>query len=670
MKSRKSFAVLYLLFALGISNVWGYTGTFSKCTGTLTSGYYVFGVVESSTMHAVNNTAGTSWIKYTDVTISTNITNPADAVVWYYDATAGTIKNVYNNNYIYWTSGNVGCCGATSYAHDVIEASTGIYTVRSHATTSRILRRNGTNGYRYYTSSTGSQEIQFYKLSAACSNKVALTKGSPSNGSFSLNKSDGSYDNCDNNFEVVVSSITPNSGYVFDEITVSGADGKHSVTGPDGSGNYTVSYTKENSITSTINVTFKQACETPTFTNGTGTYNNDVTETISCATGGATIHYTSGASPSDPTCSTGTTGTSVTISSTGTVLKAIACKDGLDPSSVASATYTLKCATPTLSPVAGVYKTTQSVTLGCTTTSAVIHYTTDGSTPTGSSPTYSSAISVSSTTTIKAIAVKSGYQDSEVATATYTIMDCDWYESFDDCAGTGGNSGGFSGVSSYGTGTKVVDNSGWTWTNTSTGGGDKCVKLGTSSKQGAAQTPTITVDNGATGRVSFKMAPWDSGTAHIELSGAKITGSVNTTTWDAASAMTSGAWNNYEVDITTTGTSLKITFNSSGYRCWLDEVCVKMEPASYTVSFDANGHGIAPSDITDVAKNSTINSSKPSDPSATGWTFGGWYKEEGCTNAWNWATDQVTSDITLYAKWTCVAFLQREANGTTAQEKA
>ena len=186
MKSRKSFAVLYLLFALGISNVWGYTGTFSKCTGTLTSGYYVFGVVESSTMHAVNNTVGTSWIKYTDVTISTNITNPADAVVWYYDATAGTIKNVDNTNYIYWTSGNVGCCGATSYAHDVIEASTGIYTVRSHATTGRILRRNGTSGYRYYTSSTGSQEIQFYKLSASCSNKVALTKGAETNGSFFL----------------------------------------------------------------------------------------------------------------------------------------------------------------------------------------------------------------------------------------------------------------------------------------------------------------------------------------------------------------------------------------------------------------------------------------------------------------------------------------------------
>lgn len=255
MKSRKSFAVLYLLFALGISNVWGYTGTFSKCTGTLTSGYYVFGVVESSTMHAVNNTVGTSWIKYTDVTISTNITNPANAVVWYYDATAGTIKNVDNTNYIYWTSGNVGCCGATSYAHDVIEASTGIYTVRSHATTGRILRRNGTSGYRYYTTSTGSQQIQFYKLSASCSNKVALTKGAETNGSFTLTPAGGSsYDNCDNNFVVTVSGITPSSGYICTGVTATG--GSNSVTGPDGSGNYTVTYTKGNNLSSTVTANF------------------------------------------------------------------------------------------------------------------------------------------------------------------------------------------------------------------------------------------------------------------------------------------------------------------------------------------------------------------------------------------------------------------------------
>ena len=78
-------------------------------------------------------------------------------------------------------------------------------------------------------------------------------------------------------------------------------------------------------------------------------------------------------------------------------------------------------ATPTFSPAAGTYNSAQSVTLSCATTGATIHYTTDGSIPSESSATYSSAISVSSTTTIKAIAVKSGMNNSEVASATYTI---------------------------------------------------------------------------------------------------------------------------------------------------------------------------------------------------------------------------------------------------------
>lgn len=157
---------------------------------------------------------------------------------------------------------------------------------------------------------------------------------------------------------------------------------------------------------------------TPSFNNGTGTYNNDVSVTISCATAGATIHYrTDGTAP---TCSTGTTGTSVTISSTGTVLKAIACKDGSTDSEVATATYTLKCATPTgLS--TDTYVGTQTVTLATITEGANIYYTTNGSTPTSSSTLYTTPFSVSSTTTIKAIAIKSNYANSDVASATYTI---------------------------------------------------------------------------------------------------------------------------------------------------------------------------------------------------------------------------------------------------------
>lgn len=90
--------------------------------------------------------------------------------------------------------------------------------------------------------------------------------------------------------------------------------------------------------------------------------------------------------------------------------------------------------TPTFSPAAGTYTTAQNVTISCATTGATIHYTTDGSVPTASSPTYSSAIPVSTTTTIKAIAVKSGMTNSFVAEAAYTIIKTTAYQLVTDAS--------------------------------------------------------------------------------------------------------------------------------------------------------------------------------------------------------------------------------------------
>ena len=43
--------------------------------------------------------------------------------------------------------------------------------------------------------------------------------------------------------------------------------------------------------------------------------------------------------------------------------------------------------------------------------------------------------------------------------------------------------------------------------------------------------------------------------------------------------------------------------------------------------------------------------SEPTNPTRTGYTFGGWYKEAACNNAWNFSSDTVTADVTIYAKW-------------------
>ncbi len=77
---------------------------------------------------------------------------------------------------------------------------------------------------------------------------------------------------------------------------------------------------------------------------------------------------------------------------------------------------------PTFTPSPGDYTSTQSLVLADSTPSATIYYTTDGSTPTTSSPVYTAPIIVSQTTTIKAIATAPGYLQSTVASGVITIL--------------------------------------------------------------------------------------------------------------------------------------------------------------------------------------------------------------------------------------------------------
>ena len=235
------------------------TGTFKKCTGTLETGLYVIGNVQTTLdvtkVFAINNTTGTSWILYTEVTlVDGEAVNPDASVVWKYDANTGYIQNVANNNYIYWKSGNVGCCGTTAYAHTVTVTSTsGVYNIKSRATSSRVLRRNGTSGYRYYEGTTGTADICFYKLD---------TGGSQT-----------------------------------------------------------------------------ETCATPTFSPAAGTYTEAQSVSISTATDGATIYYTTDGTA--PTTSSTVFSSAINVATT-TTIKAMAVKDGMNNSSVATATYSIQ----------------------------------------------------------------------------------------------------------------------------------------------------------------------------------------------------------------------------------------------------------------------------------------------------------------------------------------
>jgi len=192
---------------------------------------------------------------------------------------------------------------------------------------------------------------------------------------------------------------------------------------PTASGTFLVEVTDAEGTTGNtcaITISAGQAAA-PKFSLTAGSYSGPQTVSITDATAGATIYYTTdGSAPT--TGSTVYTGP-ITVSSTATI-KAIAVAAGNSNSTVASAAYTIKpgvAATPQFSPAAGTFTSVQSVSISDATAGATIYYTVDGSTPTTSSPLYGGPITVSSTETIKALAAKTGYSNSTVASAKFTI---------------------------------------------------------------------------------------------------------------------------------------------------------------------------------------------------------------------------------------------------------
>ena len=164
---------------------------------------------------------------------------------------------------------------------------------------------------------------------------------------------------------------------------------------------------------------------TPTFTPPAGAYTSAQTVTISDATSGATIYYTTDGTT--PTTSSAVYSGPITVSATET-LEAIAADTGDTNSAVASAAYTISSSpppttvsTPTFTPPAGAYTSVQTMTISDATSGATIYYTTDGTTPTTSSAVYTGPITVSSTETLEAIATDAGDTNSAIASAAYTI---------------------------------------------------------------------------------------------------------------------------------------------------------------------------------------------------------------------------------------------------------
>lgn len=160
---------------------------------------------------------------------------------------------------------------------------------------------------------------------------------------------------------------------------------------------------------------------TPVFSVPSGTYAAAQSVTIGDATPGATLYYTTDGST--PTLHSAVYSGPITVSASET-LKAIAAYGTLKNSAVATAVYTLRPSAPTFSVKGGTYNGSQTVTISDAAPSATLYYTTDGSTPVpnaGTTQLYSAPISINATTTLKAIAAVSGWANTGVSTAVYTL---------------------------------------------------------------------------------------------------------------------------------------------------------------------------------------------------------------------------------------------------------
>ena len=222
--------------------------------------------------------------------------------------------------------------------------------------------------------------------------------------------------------------------------------------------------------------------------------------------------------------------------------------------------------TPTFSPAGGTYTSAQNVTISCSTSGATIYYTTDSSTPSTSSTVYSGVISVSETTTLKAIAIKDGTL-SNVATATYTISsggnptpsgETLLWESFS------GYTGSTDGSAAITTSDENLDYAGWTSFTKLFLGQNGCGKLGSSSASGSMEAKNISlIGNGV---LTFKVMKYssDSGTLGVTITGATADGPTTITP--------QSSWTEYTINLADANGAVGIKFATSSKRAYIDDI--------------------------------------------------------------------------------------------------
>lgn len=174
----------------------------------------------------------------------------------------------------------------------------------------------------------------------------------------------------------------------------------------------------------------QQAAATPVISPGTGTYSGPQTVSISCATPGSIIYFTTnGNVPLIGTTYTRTYSTPFLMPGTGTV-RAMAVASGMANSAIAVANFTIsnpaQVAAPVISPSSGSFTAPLMVSISSATSGAIIYYTTSGNEPlpgTSYTRVYSGPFTISANTTIRAFGVKADMLQSTTSVANLSVTD-------------------------------------------------------------------------------------------------------------------------------------------------------------------------------------------------------------------------------------------------------
>ena len=161
----------------------------------------------------------------------------------------------------------------------------------------------------------------------------------------------------------------------------------------------------------------------PEISPGSGTYSEELDVTISCATEGVEIYFTTDGSEVTPeTAERYVPGVTTIEVAQSTLILAKAYSAGSESES-AVADIRLQVSAPTASVSAGVYNEDQDINLLCETPATQIFYTKDGNPPSELSTAYNgSPVAVDRTMTLRLLAVRDGWEDSEVREFAYTFQ--------------------------------------------------------------------------------------------------------------------------------------------------------------------------------------------------------------------------------------------------------